>query len=490
MGPPASAPQGQRRRRSGWRGGAGRGEKEVSGLHWIHFHEHRPREHPDQRTRMLETPVERLIPVLAAPTIASMMVTSIYNMADTYFVSQLSTSASGAVGVVFPVMSAIQAVGFTVGMGSGSIAARMLGQERQEEADRISSSAVLLALVLGSLLAALGIAFMPSIVWLLGSTETIYPYALDYAKYIILGCPVMVVAFTLNNLLRWQGKASLSVIGLGTGGLLNLVLDPLLIFGFDMGISGAAIATLMSQCVSMGILASFFLFKKSELRVSPACVARSPRTYLAILKQGMPSFFRQGVMSAATMALNWNARAFGDAAVAAMAIVSKVFMFIQSITIGFGQGFQPVLGYNYGAGRMDRVKRALAFSIKVCTIILTAAAVIGLIFAPQIVRLFRDDPTVVAIGGRAFRYQCITLPLTAVLTFANMFFQSLGKSGRATILAICRQGMFFPLVFLLTWQFGLTGLELTQACADLVAFLISGGIMLHYFMREFDRDTV
>lgn len=147
-------------------------------------------------------------------------------MADTYFVSQLSTSASGAVGVVFPVMSAIQAVGFTVGMGSGSIAARMLGQERQEEADRISSSAVLLALVLGSLLAALGIAFMPSIVWLLGSTETIYPYALDYAKYIILGCPVMVVAFTLNNLLRWQGKASLSVIGLGTGGLLNLALDP------------------------------------------------------------------------------------------------------------------------------------------------------------------------------------------------------------------------------------------------------------------------
>ena len=439
---------------------------------------------------MLETPIERLIPTLAVPTIISMMVTSIYNMADTYFVSQISTSASGAVGIVFSVMAVIQAVGFTVGMGSGSIASLMLGQDRKKEADAVASSGVLTALVLGTLLAVLGIFNIRDIIWLLGSTETIYPFALDYARYIILGCPVMILSFTLNNLLRWQGKASLSVIGLGTGGILNILLDPLFIFGLNLGIAGAAIATLLSQCISMTILALFFILKKSDLRVSPRCISSDPKLYWAILKQGMPSFFRQGIMSVSTMALNWNARLFGDAAVAAVAIVTKVFMFIQSVTIGFGQGFQPVLGYNYGAGRLDRVKESVRFSIKTCTVILTAAAVIGYIFSTQIITVFRDDPLVIEIGSRAFRYQCFTLPLGAVLTFANMFFQSLGKSFRATILAICRQGVFIPLVFVLPWRFGLTGLELTQACADLLAFLMSGGIMLDYFRREFGREQL
>ena len=459
-------------------------------MHWIHFHEHKVQEHPDQRKKMLEEPVEQLIPTLAVPTIISMMVTSVYNMADTYFVSQISTSASAAVGIVFSVMAVIQAVGFTVGMGSGSIASRMLGQGKGKEADTIASSAVLTAFVLGTLLTILGIWNIDQIIWLLGSTETIYPFALDYAKYIILGCPVMILAFTLNNLLRWQGKASLSVIGLGTGGLLNIVLDPLFIFGFDLGIAGAAIATLLSQCVSMSILASFFIFKKSDLRVSLACVSRSPKTYAAILKQGMPSFFRQGLMSVSTMAVNWNARVFGDAAVAALAIVTKVFSFVQSVTIGFGQGFQPVLGYNYGAGRLDRVKRAVVFSVRTCTIILTVAGVIGFIFSSQIITLFRDDPLVIDIGTRAFRYQCFTMPLGAVLTFANMFFQSLGKSVRATILAICRQGVIIPMVFFLPWAFGLPGLEVTQATADLVAFLVSGSIMLHYFLKEFGKEPL
>ena len=458
-------------------------------MHWLHFHEHHPKEPVDQRQRMLETPINRLIPTLAVPTVISMMVTSVYNMADTYFVSQISTSASGAVGIVFSVMAVIQAVGFTVGMGSGSIASLKLGQNKKREADVVASSAVLTALVLGSILAAVGILNMGQIIWLLGSTPTIYPYALDYARYIILGCPVMILAFTLNNLLRWQGKASLSVIGLGTGGVLNMALDPLLIFAFDLGIAGAAIATLLSQCVSLAILASFFIFQKSDLRVSPTCISRSPQVYISILKQGMPSFFRQGVMSVSSMALNWNARIFGDAAVAALAIVSKVFMFIQSVTIGFGQGFQPVLGYNYGAGRLDRVKESVIFSIRTCTIILTVAAVFGFLFAQPIITLFRDDPLVIEIGTRAFRYQCFTLPLGAVLTFANMFFQSLGKSFRATLLAICRQGLFIPMVFLLPWRFGLTGLELTQACADLLGFLVAGSILLHYFWKEFGTEA-
>lgn len=391
-----------------------------------HFHQ---KEHPDQRQRMLETPIPQLIPALAVPTIVSMLVTSIYNMADTYFVSQLNTSASGAVGVVFSLMAIIQAVGFTVGMGSGSIASRLLGQERREEADVYASTGVLAALVLGLAMAGAGMAFREELMWLLGSTATIYPYALDYAVYIILGAPVMILSFTLNNLLRWQGKANLSVFGLATGGVLNMALDPIFIYGFRMGIGGAGAATLLSQCVSLVILTSFFLLKKSELKVAPGKISRSPRTYLAILKQGMPSFFRQGVLSAATMALNYNAKIYGDAAVA------------------------------------------------------------GFLLAPAIMTQFRrDDALVIAIGTRTFRYQCCTLPLGAVLVFANMFFQSLGKSWRAVLLAICRQGLYIPLVYLMSGRFGLTGLECTQAVADLLAFALSAAVIAHYFKTEFGKE--
>ena len=455
-----------------------------------HFHQHDPKERPDQRQKMLETPIPPLVCRLAVPTIISMMVTSIYNMADTYFVSQINTSASGAVGIVFSAMAIIQAVGFTVGMGSGSIASRLLGQDSREEANTYASSAVLMALVLGLLLGAFGLLMIEDLVWWLGSTPTIYPYALDYATYILMGAPIMVLSFTLNNLLRWQGKASLSVFGLATGGILNMILDPIFIYPLNMGIAGAGAATFLSQCVSLVILSSFFFFKRSDLRVSPRCISRSPRIYLAILKQGMPSFFRQGVLSVSTMALNFNAKVYGDAAVAALAIVTKIFNFIQSVVIGFGQGFQPVLGYNYGAGRLDRVKQALVFSLRTCTIILTIAAVVGFLFPTPIIAFFRDDQQVIDIGARAFRFQCVTLPLTAVLTFSNMLFQSLGKAIRATILAICRQGLYIPLVYLLSWRFGLTGLELTQAVGDLLGFLISASIISHYFLREFGKERV
>ena len=451
----------------------------------------RERPRRDQRTRMLEEPVPRLVLTLAVPTIISMMVTSIYNMADTYFVSQINTSASGAVGIVFSIMAIIQAVGFTIGMGSGSVASRLLGQGLPDRAAVIASSAVVAAVVCGSLLTLAGLGTLEHFVWILGATETIYPYALQYATYILWGAPVMCLAFTLNNLLRWQGKANRSVIGLGIGGVLNILLDPIFIFGLDLGISGAAIATLLSQCVSASILASFFLRGQSEIRVSIRCVSTAPKIYLTIFKSGMPSFFRQGMASVSAMALNFNAGVYGDAAVAAMAIVTKVFNFLLSAVIGFGQGMQPVVGYNYGAKELGRVRQAVSFSLKFCTVILTVAAAVGAVFAPQIVQFFRNDPAVVAVGTQAFRFQCISLPLAAVLVFANMLFQSLGKSWRASLLALCRQGMFFiPLVYLLPMHFGLLGLEVTQMCSDLIAFLVSAAFLLHYFRREFDLSLI
>ena len=239
---------------------------------------------PDQRAKMLETPIPPLICRLAVPTIISMLVTAIYNTADTYFVSQINTSASGAVGIVFSVMAIIQAVGFTVGVGSGSIASRLLGQDKQEEANVYATTGVLIALVLGTALCVGGLANSAALMWLLGSTDTIYPYALEYARYILLGSPVMILSFTMNNLMRWQGKASLAVFGLAAGGILNIVLDPIFIFVFDMGIGGAGAATLLSQCFSMTFLFCLLISSKSDLKIRPRYIARRPGVYLAILK--------------------------------------------------------------------------------------------------------------------------------------------------------------------------------------------------------------
>lgn len=425
-----------------------------------------------QFQRMTQTPVPGLISSLALPTIISMMVTSVYNMADTYFVSQLGTSASGAVGIVFSLMAVIQAVGFTLGMGSGSQISRLLGQQRGKEATEIASSGFFSAILLGLLLTAAGSLLIDDLMRLLGATPTILPFARDYARYILFGAPVMAASFVLNNILRAEGRARLSMTGIAAGGILNIALDPLFVFVFGLGISGAAIATLVSQCVSCGILLSCFLRGKSTTRLSLRCVSRRPSVYWSILKTGLPSLCRQGLASIATVALNRNAAVYGDAAVSAMSIVGKIFMLIFSALLGFGQGFQPVVGYNYGARKYTRVRKACSFTLEIGTVLMTVFAAAGFFAAPHLMRLFIDDPDVVRIGTSALRAQCLAMPLLPLGVVCNMTFQTIGRSWTATFLSAARQGIFFlPLIYLLPPVFGLVGVEITQPCADVLTFL-------------------
>ena len=411
--------------------------------------------------------------MLAIPTMITMMVTAIYNMADTFFVSQLGTSASGAIGVVFSLMAIIQAVGFTIGMGSGTTISRLLGEGNRESANGIASGGFFFALIMGVILMLPGLALVRPLMYLLGSTDTILPYATDYARYIILAAPLMITTFFMNNVLRFEGKARLALIGMVSGGLLNMGLDPLFIFVFGMGTAGAGLATALSQCVSFGILLILFMTGHSELKISPKLVAKNVKAYITILKNGAPSFMRQGLGSIATAMLNSAARSYGDPAIAAMGIVGKIFMLIFSCVIGFGQGFQPVAGYNYGAGNRDRVRQAVLFFFKVGTVIMTALAALGFIFAPQIIPAFIKDGDkatellTVEIGVRALRYQCMAMPFMPIGTVCNMTFQSTGQAGSATFLAMCRQGVFFlPLIFILPRIIGLPGVELSQPIAD------------------------
>lgn len=438
-----------------------------------------------QYQKMTQTPIYKLIPTLAVPTIISMLATALYNMADTYFVSKLGTSASGAVGILFSMMALIQAVGFTIGMGSGTQISRLLGKKKQEYAEAVSASAILNGLVMGVLIAVVGMCFTEQIVRLLGATETIVPYAVDYARYIFLATPMMITCFVLNNQLRSEGKAKYSMIGILAGGLLNVALDPLFIFTFRFGISGAAIATALSQTVSMILLFLPFIRKKTVLKLSVRHISAKPRVYFDILKFGLPSLFRQGLASVASVLLNRSAAEYGDSAVAAMSIVGKVFMVLFSVLIGFGQGYQPVVGYNYGAGNQKRVREAFWFTLKLGTAAMAVFGVLSYIFAPQMIQLFlKEDREVTEIGTMALRMQSIAMPLMALGVVSNMTFQAVGKTISATFLTSMRQGIFFiPLIWLLPGWLGILGVEIAQPIADSVTFVFCIPYMVVFLRR-------
>lgn len=442
-----------------------------------------------QHKRMTQAPVMPLLVSMALPTTASQLVSVVYNTADTYFVSQISTSASAAVGVVFSLMSIIQAFGYGVSMGATSLISRRLGAKKNEDASKYASSAVAEALAFGIVLLVLGLTFLEPLMRLLGSTETILPHSMAYARYILLGAPLLGASFVLNSILRAEGEAVLAMWGLCSGGVLNVVLDPLFIFTFDMGIAGAAAATLVSQTVSFLVLAQFFIRKKSIVELHLCNVSRKLRDYLLILRMGLPTICRQGMASIASAALNIQAAVYGDAAVAAITIANKIYLLVRNIIIGIGQGFQPIAGYNYGAGDRKRVRAVFRASVLLGSIVCVVSAAGIALLAEPILFWFRDDPEVVRLGVRALYFGCAVMPLMAYSTYVNQLYQCLGFSTQATLLACCRQGLcFLPLILTLPRVIGFAGVQLSQPGADFLTFAISVPFQIRFY-RTVLRET-
>lgn len=442
----------------------------------------------EERQQMLLTqPVEKIIPKMALPTICSMLITSIYNMADTYFVSQIGTaeatasgtSASAAVGIVFSAMAMIQALAFMFGMGSGTNVSHLLGMGKRKEAEVYSAVGFFSAVAAGVLIAVLGNVFNEPLMRLLGATETAMPYALDYARYIFLAAPFMMGSLSMNNLLRFQGLAMYGMVGIISGGLLNMLLDPLLIFVFDMGIAGASIATAISQLTSFVILLVMCSTHADAITIHPRNYRPTKQMYGKILNNGLPSLGRQGIMSVSTSLLNNAAAVYGDPAIAAFAIVSRCLNFVNSTVVGFGQGFQPVCGFNYGARKYDRMHRAFSFSVKVTTIVLLVLGAAGFAFAEPVVTLFRrSDPEVIRIGTETFRIQILTVWAWGFITLSNMYTQAIGYGIRSTILAAARQGLFLiPTLLVLPNVWGLRGLEVCQPLADVLTLALAVWMM-------------
>lgn len=433
--------------------------------------------------KMTQPPVPKLIGQLAFPCIISMLVTSFYNMADTFFVGMMkNTSATGAVGVVFSLMAIIQAVGFFFGHGSGNFISRELGKKNYGEASNMAATGFFSSIISGVLICLLGQIFLDKLAYLLGSTDTILPYTRDYMRIILLGAPWMAGSLVLNNQLRYQGNAIYAMVGIVSGAILNIALDPILIFTLDMGVSGAGWATIISQLVSFCIL--YIGCKKgSNLQIHFRNIRLKWYYLKMIIQGGLPSLARQSLASLAAIFLNRAAGSYNDAAVAAMSIVQRIMMFGASTVIGFGQGFQPVCGFNFGAGLYQRVKQGFWFCIKVSLGFLTVASVIMFIIAPSMISWFQDDPEVIRYGALALRFQCISFPAQSWIVMSNMMEQSIGRTASATFLSAARQGIFFiPAILLLNSLFGLTGVQMAQAVADILTLICA--LPIHIYVLK------
>ncbi len=439
-----------------------------------------------QYIKMTETPVSRLILGLGLPTTISMLVTNLYNMADTYFVSTLGNSASGATSVVFGLMAIIQAAGFMFGQGSGTIVSRRLGAGNKKEASKYASMGFFSALFAGILLLIFGLLFLTPLMRLLGSTDTILPFSKTYGACILCCAPAMLLSCVFNNILRYEGKAMFSMYGLASGAVLNIGLDFLFIRIFETGIIGAGIATAVSQYVSLIVLA--VMFKRCESKISIDLFRENFKdnlhTWWKIVAAGMPSLIRQGMGSISVMVLNNACKIFGDVAIAAMGIVSRVINFLFSVGLGVGQGYQPVAGFNYGARKYSRVRKGFFFTWGFGTALLGACAIVASFFSSDVIRFFRNDESVIEIGSIAMRYQCVSLLFLPFTVCNNMMFQSTGKSARASILATFRSGVFFiPIVILFSNLWGLFGIEISQAVADVIAAVCCIPFTIDYFKK-------
>ncbi len=437
--------------------------------------------------KMTETPVSKLIVSLGIPTTVTMLITSIYNMADTYFVGTLGESPQAATGILFTLQAIIQAIAFMLGQGSGAMVSKALADKNTDEASEYSSTAFFTGAISGTALMIMGLIFLTPFMRLLGSTETILPYAKQYGMWVLIACPFMVCSLVLNNNLRYEGKAFYAMIGLVTGGIINIFGDWLLIRVLEMGVFGAGLSTAVSQVISFFILLYFYA-KMAQSRINLKLMSKRLTVYADIIKVGFPALIRQGLSSISSGLLNNLTKPYGDAAIAAMSVVNRFSMFIMCVGLGMGQGFQPVASFNYQAGKYKRVKKGMAFTMAAGAVLVTVISVPVFIFAEDVVYLFQKSDEVCRIGGFALRCACGGLMFMPLSVPVNMLYQSIRKAGLSAFLSLMRSGvMFIPTLIITANLFGLTGIQISQPVADALTGIISIPFILHFMFKHPDE---
>ena len=431
--------------------------------------------HRDNYEFLTQAPVSRVILTMAVPTIVSMLVTCFYVIVDTYFVGQLNTQSTAAVGIVFPLMSLIQAIGSFFGHGSGAYMSRELGARRTDNASSMATTGLVYALLTGILIAVVALLFLRPLSLVLGSTATSLPFTEQYMAIILLGAPFQIASFTLNSQLRMQGNARYAMWGIISGALLNVILDPILIFACGLQLRGAAVATVIGQIVSVAVLLAMCHFRATTgVRLRPRFFSLHWHYVREVVYGGSPSLSRQGLASISVVLLNVAAAGYGDAAVAAMSIVSRVTMFVMAVIVGLGQGFQPFCGYCYGAALYNRLRHGFWFTVRVGFVFLLCFSAFFFCFAEQTIAVFRDDAIVIAVGSTALRWHLAVYPLNAYIMAGNMMLQTTRRPLRANVLSSARRGLvFIPFILILPHLFGLMGIAMCQAVCDVVTFIIA-----------------
>ena len=434
--------------------------------------------------KMTETPVSKLILNLGIPTTISMLVTNIYNMADTYFVGTLGESAQAATGVLFTVQAIMQGVAFMLGHGGGTFIARALADKNTDEATKYISSAFFLGGIIGLIISILGLTFLEPLVRFLGSTETIVPHAKNYGFWILLAAPFIICSFILNNGLRYEGKAFYAMFGLTAGGILNILGDYILVIKLGLGVYGAGLATASSQVVSFSILLIMYL-KMAQSTIRFKAVSRDFKLYLKVARVGFPSLIRQGLTSVTTGILNNLTKPFGDAAIAAMSVVSRYSNFLMCVGLGMGQGFQPVASFNHQAKRIDRVKKGLVFTTTFGLIFIGGMSILSIIFAEPIISIFQKHEDVIRIGAVALRFTAIGMMFMPFSVPVNMLYQSIQQPTISSILSLIRSGaVTIPILLIGVPLLGLTGIQIAQPTADIIAGLISIPFIIRFLRSK------
>lgn len=432
--------------------------------------------------KMTEDSVSKIIIALGIPTTISMLITNIYNMADTYFVGGLGESAQGATGILFTLQCIIQAVAFMLGHGSGTFVAKYLAQRNMNKASSYCTTAFVVGGIMGFALASIGLTILEPFLKFLGSTDTILPHAKDYGMWILISCPFLICSLVLNNVLRYEGKAFYAMFGLGAGGILNIFGDYILIEKLKMGVYGAGLSTAISQFVSFVLLLCLY-FKFAQSKLNLKFMSKEAHVYFDIFKMGLPSLIRQGLTSISNGLLNNLIKPFGDAPIAAMSIVQKYSSFVMCVGLGIGQGYQPFASFNYELKEYDRVKKGTKFLMAFGTCAVGALATLGFIFAPQIIEIFQKEREVIDVGTRALRYASIGLWFLPISVSCNMLYQSIRKAAMASFMAIMRSGAVLIPVLLIASGFGLEGIIMAQPISD----IITGFISLPFFFMFLNK---
>lgn len=434
--------------------------------------------------KMIKTPVSKLIVTLGIPTTISMLITNIYNMADTYFVGELGTSQQAACGILFTLQCIIQAIAFMLGHGSGAFVSKALADKDIDQASKYSSTAFYVGLISSLLLAILGLIFLEPFMYLLGSSDTVLPYAKEYGFWVLLSCPFLVCSLIINNNLRYEGKAVFAMIGLVSGGLLNILGDYIFTVIIPLGVFGAGMSTAISQFISFIILLVLYI-KTAQSKITIKKISKKLKDYLDIFRVGLPSLFRQGLTSISSGILNNLVKPFGDVATAAISIINRFSSLVMCVGLGIGQGYQPVASFNYQAKEYTRVKKGLVFTIIFGLCFVSVLALSGIIFAKEIVTFFQKDPEVIKIGVTGLRIASFGVIFMAISVPVNMLYQSIRKSGIASFLSLLRSGLaFIPTLLILSSLFNLDGILWAQPIADIISSLICVPFILHFLIKH------